>query len=117
MSSRHRFLPIRPGWTYRTGRDLELNWTRRSSRNTAWIRSNRPQPNRDMSEPEQSTRHYRSSALDAPVISFRHVNKWFGDNQVLRDVSFDIDEGEVVVICGPSGSGKSTLRSEERRVG
>jgi ABC-type polar amino acid transport system ATPase subunit len=62
-----------------------------------------------MSEPEQSTRYYRSSALAAPVISFRHVNKWFGDNQVLRDVSFDIDEGEVVVICGPSGSGKSTL--------
>src|SRR5262245_14681869 len=62
-----------------------------------------------MSEPHQSTRQRRPGAADAPAISFRHVNKWFGDNQVLRDVSLDIDEGEVVVICGPSGSGKSTL--------
>src|SRR5262245_35343513 len=98
-----------PGWTYRTGPDLESSWTRGSSRNIAWIRSAAPQPQSAMSEPRQSTRDHRPSTIDGAAISFRHVNKWFGHNQVLRNVSLDLNEGEVVVICGPSGSGKSTL--------
>lgn len=43
------------------------------------------------------------------IIEFRDVNKFFGDFQVLTDIDFTVDEGEVVVIIGPSGSGKSTL--------
>jgi aspartate/glutamate/glutamine transport system ATP-binding protein len=43
------------------------------------------------------------------IIEFKGVNKWFGDFQVLKDIDFTVDEGEVVVIIGPSGSGKSTL--------
>jgi len=43
------------------------------------------------------------------MITFKGVNKWFGDFQVLSDIDFHVDPGEVVVICGPSGSGKSTL--------
>ena len=57
-----------------------------------------------------------------PIIRFDHVNKWFGDFHVLRDIHLDIARGERVVICGPSGSGKSTLircinRLEEHQEG
>jgi polar amino acid transport system ATP-binding protein len=43
------------------------------------------------------------------MISFKNVNKWFGDLHVLRDINLEVAQGEVVVVCGPSGSGKSTL--------
>jgi phospholipid/cholesterol/gamma-HCH transport system ATP-binding protein len=43
------------------------------------------------------------------VISFRHVSKSFGSNAVLRDVSFDINDGEIFFIIGASGVGKSVL--------
>jgi phospholipid/cholesterol/gamma-HCH transport system ATP-binding protein len=41
------------------------------------------------------------------MISLQHIDKSFGDKQVLRDMSLDIDEGESVVIVGGSGTGKS----------
>ena len=46
------------------------------------------------------------------LIEVQGLEKSFGDNRVLRGISTDIYQGEVVVIIGPSGSGKSTfLRS------
>jgi glutamate/aspartate transport system ATP-binding protein len=42
-------------------------------------------------------------------IELHHVNKFYGQFQVLTDCSLTVEKGEVVVICGPSGSGKSTL--------
>lgn len=46
---------------------------------------------------------------DTPVIELKHVDKHFGTLHVLKDISFSVKKGEVVVIIGPSGSGKSTL--------
>ena len=46
---------------------------------------------------------------DNVKIHVEHLKKSFGKLEVLKDVSTDICEGEVVVIIGPSGSGKSTF--------
>ena len=43
------------------------------------------------------------------VIDIQHLNKKFGDHEVLKDVNFQVNKGEVVTLIGSSGSGKSTL--------
>ena len=43
------------------------------------------------------------------VLKVEHLKKSFGENHVLKDISFDLNQGEVLSIIGPSGSGKSTL--------
>lgn len=43
------------------------------------------------------------------VIDIKHLSKSFGTHEVLRDVDFSVNKGEVVCIIGSSGSGKSTL--------
>ena len=43
------------------------------------------------------------------IIEVKHLHKVFGDLEVLKDISFNVEEGEVICLIGPSGSGKSTL--------
>ena len=50
-----------------------------------------------------------SAAGEEPILSIRHLSKRFGSLEVLKDISFDVRKGEVVVVLGPSGSGKSTM--------
>ena len=49
---------------------------------------------------------------DSPILSVSHLKKSFGEHEVLRDISFDVQQGDVVSIIGASGSGKSTLAKE-----
>ena len=50
-----------------------------------------------------------SAAGEEPILSIRHLSKRFGSLELLKDISFDVRKGEVVVVLGPSGSGKSTM--------
>ena len=43
------------------------------------------------------------------MIEIKNISKWYGNFQVLKNCTVDVEKGEVVVVCGPSGSGKSTL--------
>ena len=42
------------------------------------------------------------------VLEIKNLEKSFGDNQILKDISFNVNKGDVISIIGPSGSGKST---------
>ncbi len=43
------------------------------------------------------------------ILDIRHLSKSFGTHQVLRDVDFTVNKGDVISVIGASGSGKSTL--------
>ena len=47
--------------------------------------------------------------MSQEVVTIKHLNKVFGTHEVLKDISFSVESGEVVTIIGSSGSGKSTL--------
>ena len=43
------------------------------------------------------------------ILEVKNIEKHFGNTQVLRDVSFSLDEGNTLAIIGSSGSGKTSL--------
>jgi len=46
---------------------------------------------------------------DAPLLSVRGLNAWYGESHILHGVEFDVPRGEVVTLLGTNGNGKSTL--------
>lgn len=44
-----------------------------------------------------------------PILEVRNIGKHFGTTEVLRDISFSLEEGQALAIIGSSGSGKTTL--------
>jgi len=47
--------------------------------------------------------------MDTTILQIRHLSKSFGSHEVLRDIDFTVNKGDVTSIIGASGSGKSTL--------
>ena len=47
--------------------------------------------------------------MNGPILEIRHLSKSFGNNEVLKDIDFQVNAGDVTSIIGASGSGKSTL--------
>lgn len=45
----------------------------------------------------------------SPIVSFRNVSYHFGRKEILRNLSFDVEAGETLVLLGRSGSGKTTV--------
>ena len=50
-----------------------------------------------------------TATTTATKISVSHLYKRYGSHQVIDDVSFDVQEGQVTLLAGPNGAGKSTL--------
>lgn len=61
------------------------------------------------SGPSLTRNPFSDTESPAVSVSVEHLSKSFGKHEVLRDISFTVEPGEIFVLMGPSGSGKSVL--------
>lgn len=59
----------------------------------------------------------RSEAvLSDSIVSIQHVDKWYGNNHVVKDMNLEIREGEFLTLLGPSGCGKNNHTAHDCRL-
>ena len=46
--------------------------------------------------------------MNSSIVSLKNVEKWFGENHVVKNMNLEIQEGEFLTLLGPSGCGKTT---------
>ena len=51
------------------------------------------------------------------ILNVQHLQKAYGEHQVLKDISFEVHKGKVMTVIGPSGGGKSTMLRCRSKVG
>ena len=50
------------------------------------------------------------------MLSLHHISVWIDKQSILQDITFELNEGEILAVVGPSGSGKSTLLNTIARI-
>lgn len=58
---------------------------------------------------EEAVKELRASGASLPMLACRNIDFSYGRHQILFDVDFSVDEGEMVALLGTNGAGKSTL--------
>ena len=68
----------------------------------------RPRPSRSARATPDSVGDDAEDGFAVPAVRVEHLSKSYGDNVAVRDVSFEVNEGEVFALLGPNGAGKTT---------
>ncbi len=96
--------------------ERELDWIRmnpkaRTAKNKARINNYERMLSEEVEEREGSVELHipAGKRLGDTVLRFEKVNFSYGDNHVLKDVSFDLQPGDILGVVGPNGTGKTTL--------